>query len=329
MDGPRMQPGFQLFPDQASTIAPAVDALYFYLVAVSVFFTVLIFLAIVFLALYYRRSAARNRTRRAASHLWMLEAIWIVLPLLMTMSFFLWGAVLYSEQRTMPHDPIELTVVGKQWMWKIQHPQGRSEINELHVPLGRPIMLKMISEDVIHSFYIPAFRVKMDVLPDRYHTLWFEATKPGVYHLFCAEYCGTDHADMRGYVHVMQPADYVAWLSGGDQRPPATSGEELFTRFRCHTCHFQGDQARCPPLENLYGRQVQLSDGNVVTADDGYLRESILNPAAKVVAGYQPIMPTFAGQISEEQVFHLIEYIKSLSVAPAPTEPPKPSETPP
>jgi cytochrome c oxidase subunit 2 len=318
------EPRFQLFPDQASTFAPGVDALYTFLVSVSAFFTILIFLAIVFLAFYYRRSAVRQRKRRVGAKFWVLEAVWITIPLILVMVMFLWGAAEYFEQRVMPANAIELNVVGKQWMWKIQHPQGRSEINELHVPLGQPVVLRMISEDVIHSFFMPAFRIKMDVLPDRYHALWFEATKLGTYHLFCAEYCGTDHADMRGFVHVMHPADYAKWLSGGEQQPPVTAGEALFMRFRCDTCHYQGGQPRCPPLTNLFGGDVPLSDGQSVTADEGYLRESILNPAAKVVAGYQPIMPTYEGQLSEEQIFQLVEYIKSLSAMPAGSGPPTP-----
>jgi cytochrome c oxidase subunit 2 len=314
-----MEPGFQLFPEQASSFAPGVDALYIFLLGVTAFFTILIFLAIVFLAFYYRRSAVRNRKRHVGAKYWVLEAAWIVVPLVLTMVMFLWGAAAYFEQRVIPPNAIELSVIGKQWMWKIQHPQGRGEINELHVPVGQPVLLRMISQDVIHSFYLPAFRVKMDVLPGRYTSLWFQATKPGTYHLFCAEYCGTDHADMRGRVVVMTPADYAKWLGGGDEQPPATAGEELFTRFRCDTCHVQGAQPRCPSLANLFGQPVRLSDGQVVTADEAYLRESILNPAAKVVAGYQPVMPTFEGQLSEEQIFHLIEYIKSLSAMPAET----------
>jgi len=324
-----MDPGFQLFPDQASTFAPRVDALYIFLLSVATFFTVAIFLAIVFLALFYRRSAVRNRTRRVGAKLWILETTWIVVPLLLTMVMFLWGAAAYFEQRVMPENAVELTVVGKQWMWKIQHPQGRSEINELHVPLGRPIVLRMISEDVIHSFYVPAFRVKMDVLPRRYTSLWFEAIQPGEFHLFCAEYCGTDHADMRGRVVVMQPSEYAEWLAGGEQQPPATAGEELFTQLRCNTCHYQGGQPRCPSLDNLFGQPVPLADGQVVTADEQYIHESIINPAAKVVAGFQPIMPTFEGQLSEEQIFHLVQYIKSLSVMPVETAEPAPTNAPP
>jgi cytochrome c oxidase subunit 2 len=333
-----MDPGFQLFPDQASSFAPNVDALYAFLLVITAFFTVSIFLAILFLAIYYRRSAVRNRKRHVGAKLWILEALWIVVPLILTMVMFLWGAAAFFEQRVMPEDAIEISVVGKQWMWKIQHPQGRSEINELHVPVGQPIVTRMISEDVIHSFYLPAFRVKMDVLPNRYTSLWFQATKTGTYHLFCAEYCGTEHADMRGSVVVMQPAEYAEWLEGGRELPPATAGQELFARHRCDTCHNESTQARGPSLTNLFSQIVRLADGSEVIADEAYLRESIMNPAAKVVAGYQPVMPTFDNQLSEEQVFHLIEYIKSLSVAPtdggqaAPgdtsaTQPPAPGST--
>jgi cytochrome c oxidase subunit 2 len=287
---------------------------------------VAIFLTIAFLAIRYRRAAVRDRTRRVGAKYWILEATWIAIPLILTMVMFLWGADTYFEQRVMPADAIEINVIGKQWMWKIYHPQGRHEINELHVPSGRPVVLRMISEDVIHSFFLPAFRVKMDVLPKRYTSLWFEATQPGTYHLFCTEYCGTDHAKMRGHVVVMQPAEYAEWLEGGEEKPPVTAGEELFTREGCATCHFQGAQARCPSLTNLFGQPVRIADGQVVTVDEAYLRESIVNPAAKVVAGYQPVMPTFEGRLSEEQIFHLIEYIKSLSLTPPATGEPPPIE---
>lgn len=319
-----MESGFQLFPEQASTFAPNVDSLYFFMVGVATFFTVAIFLAITFLVLYYRRSAVRDRKRHVGAKLWILEAIWIVIPLFLAMIMFGWGASAFFEQRVLPPNAIEIAVVGKQWMWKLQHPQGRSEINELHIPVGQPVVLKMISEDVIHSFYIPAFRTKMDVLPNRYTSLWFQATKPGTYHLFCTEYCGTDHALMRGSVIVMQPAEYAEWLEGGADQPPVAAGQELFTRFRCDTCHNQASNPRGPSLENLFGEQVRLADGRTVTADETYLRESIMNPSAKVVAGYQPLMPTFENQLSEEQVFHLIEYIKSLKILPATTGQPAP-----
>jgi cytochrome c oxidase subunit 2 len=228
------------------------------------------------------------------------------------MVMFFWGAVLYFEMRTMPADAIELQVVGKQWMWKIYHAQGRSEINELHVPVGRPVRLRMISEDVIHSFYVPAFRVKMDVLPGRYTTMWFEATKPGEYHLFCAEYCGTQHADMSGRVFAMDPADYAEWLQGSATETPQTAGSKLFAQFRCHVCHHDEAELRSPPLHGIFNNRVVLADGSTVQADEGYLRESIVNPMAKVTAGFQPVMPAYQGQLTEEQLLLLIEYIKSL-----------------
>lgn len=308
-----MEQGIRIFPDQASRFAPEVDALYFFLVGVSAFFTLLIFVAIVYLAMKYRRSGISGRSHVHSSKTVFLEVTWIAVPFLLTMIMFGWGATIYFDMRRPPTDAIEINVVGKQWMWKIQHPQGRSEINTLHVPVGYPVKLRMISEDVIHSFFVPDFRVKMDVLPDRYTELWFEATLPGEYYLFCAEYCGTDHSDMAGRVYAMKPADYANWLAGATTETPRVTGEKLFTQFRCHTCHDEGADARCPSLKGLFGRTVALADGRTTTADETYLRESILNPAAKVAAGYQPLMPTYRGQLSEEQVQQLVEYLKSLS----------------
>jgi cytochrome c oxidase subunit 2 len=307
-----MEPTFRLFPEQASTVAPQVDALYTFLVAVSGFFTLAIFLAIVYLAIKYRHGRPEDRPWSHPQQFWWLEAAWISIPLALTMVMFVWGAKLYFHIRTPPAGAIELQVVGKQWMWKIHHPQGRSEINELHVPIGRPIRLKMISEDVIHSFFLPDFRVKMDVLPGRYTEMWFEATKLGEYHLYCAEYCGTEHADMRGRVVAMEPADYVDWLARGASEPPQTAGNRLFTQLRCNTCHSENSELRSPPLDGLSGSSVALADGTTARADDAYLRESIVNPMAKVTAGYQPLMPTYQGQLSEEQLLQLIAYIKSL-----------------
>jgi len=312
---------FRILPDQASSVASQVDSLYFFLLGVTAFFTVAIFLAIVFLAIYYRRSANRHSAQSHSGKTWLLEVTWIVIPLGLTMVMFVWGAKLYLEMQTPPDDAIELQVVGKQWMWKIQHPQGRSEINELHIPVGRPVRLRMISEDVIHSFFIPAFRVKMDVLPERYTTLWFEATEPGEYYLFCAEYCGTDHAKMSGRVYAMPPADYAAWLAGTTTEPPQAAGAKLFTRFRCHTCHHEGPDARCPSLQGVFGTIVALADGRTAQVDEAYLRESIVDPLAKTAAGYQPVMPTYAGQLNEQQLFQLIEYIKSLSPSGATNDP--------
>jgi cytochrome c oxidase subunit 2 len=229
------------------------------------------------------------------------------------MVMFGWGAVLYVRNAQAPAGTFEIYVVGKQWMWKLQHPEGNREINELHVPIGVPIRLIMTSEDVIHSFYVPAFRIKQDVLPGRYTTMWFQPTRPGKYHLFCAEYCGNQHAGMGGWVYVMEPAEYEKWLTGGSSgESMAASGQALFERLGCNTCHRPEGSGRGPSLVGLLGRQVPLMDGRTVVADEGYVRESILNPRAKILLGFQPLMPTFQGQVSEEQLLQLLAYIKSL-----------------
>jgi cytochrome c oxidase subunit 2 len=230
------------------------------------------------------------------------------------MVIFVWGARLYVAMSHPPDDALEVAVVGQQWMWKFQYPEGQRAINELHVPVGHPVRLTMTSQDVIHSFYVPAFRIKMDVVPGRYTTTWFEATRPGEYHLFCAEYCGTVHAGMGGRVVVLPPAQYQQWLSGGrDADPMARVGQRLFQELGCEACHRAGSDSRGPSLRGVFGTPVQLQNGEVVRADETYIRESILNPRAKVVAGYPPIMPAFQGQISEEGLLQLIAYIKSLA----------------
>ncbi len=214
---------------------------------------------------------------------------------------------------------MQVYVVAKQWMWKLQHMEGQREINELHIPVGRPVKLTMTSEDAIHSFFVPAFRTKQDVVPGRYSTTWFTATKPGKYHLFCAEYCGTKHSGMTGWIYAMEPQDYQAWLSGGRAFGSlAENGEKLFQDLACGNCHKADGSGRCPSLVGLFGRSVQLADGRFVNADEAYLRESILQPNAKIVAGYQPLMPTFQGLVTEEGVLELIEYIKSLAPPAAP-----------
>jgi cytochrome c oxidase subunit 2 len=216
-----------------------------------------------------------------------------------------------------PADAMQINVVARQWMWKFQHPSGRREIDELHLPVGRPIRMKMISEDVIHSFYVPAFRTKQDVLPGRFTSAWFEATKPGIYHLFCAEYCGTQHSKMVGKVHVMSPTEYEQWLSGktGDATPEV-AGAALFEQHRCGSCHGPANsptQMRGPTLEGIYGRMIPLADGSTAVADDNYIRESIVRPGSRLVAGYQNLMPTFEGQLTEEELNDLVAYIKSLT----------------
>ena len=306
--------GFRLFPESASTVSGDVDALFAFLLIVSAIMTLGIAGTIVFFSIRYRRGSRANR-EGVVDHSTLLEITWIGIPFLITMVIFVWGARVYMRQSTPPDNAMELRAVGKQWMWKFQHPDGRREINELHVPLGQPMRLTMISQDVIHSLYIPAFRIKHDVLPGRYTGIWFEPTRLGEYHLFCAEYCGTQHSLMRGRVVVLEPAEYQAWLAGTRARlSPRESGGKLFDEMRCAVCHRGGGQsARCPPLENLYGSQVELTSGQTLIADEAYLRESILRADAKIVKGYQAVMPPFERQISEEGVSDLIAYIKSLS----------------
>jgi cytochrome c oxidase subunit 2 len=208
---------------------------------------------------------------------------------------------------------MEIFVVGKQWMWHLQHPEGPREINELHVPMGVPVKLTMTSEDVIHDFYVPAFRVKKDVVPGRYTSLWFQATKTGIYHLFCAQYCGADHAEMIGWVYVMAPADYAAWLSGGARNESMSqAGERLFNQLGCVTCHVADGTGRGPSLVGLYGKQEKLRSGEVRVVDEALIRQAIVNPNSIILPNYPPIMPTFQGQINEEQVLQLIAYVKSL-----------------
>lgn len=307
------QTSVPLAPEQASSIARSVDLLYYFLTGVTLFFTFVIFSLVFYFAIRYRRRSEDERPLPIlGSH--GLEMFWSVVPLLLTMVIFFWGAALYFEIRTPPADATRLYVVGKQWMWKIQHPEGQREINELHVPVGRPVRLMMTSEDVIHSFFIPAFRVKMDVLPGRYTELWFTPTKVGEYHLFCAEYCGTKHSGMKGKVVVTEPDDYQTWLTGAPAGETLEqAGARLFRQYNCQTCHEAGPTSRGPSLHEILGRTVTLKSGQSVVVDESYLRESILNSGTKVVVGFEAVMPTYQGQISEEGVIQLIAFIKSLT----------------
>jgi cytochrome c oxidase subunit 2 len=304
-----------LFPDQASTMAGRVDALYFYLLAVSAFFTVLIFLSVLALAVKYRRSKHPVPVPVEGNN--QLEIAWSVIPLGLSMIMFVWGASLFFSMNRPPRGALEIYAVGKQWMWKFEHLDGHREINELHVPVDRDVKLTMVSQDVIHSFFVPAFRVKQDVLPGRYTTVWFRATKPGTYHLFCSQYCGTKHSGMIGQVVVMEPAQYQLWLAGGPgEGSLVANGEKLFRDLACDTCHRADTGARGPDLAGVFGKPVTLKGGGKVVADESYIRESIVNPSAKIVFGYEPIMPTFQGQISEEGLLQLVAYIKSLEAKP-------------
>jgi cytochrome c oxidase subunit 2 len=313
-----------LYPPSASTLSGRVDALYWAALAVSVFFSLLIAgLILYFMFKYRRRHAGDVGLAKYASM--KLELTWMFIPLVISLVLFAWGAWVFFAWARPPATATEYYVVGKQWMWKFQHPEGNREINELHVPVGQRIKLIMTSEDVIHSLYFPAFRVKMDVLPARYTTLWFEATRTGTYHLFCTEYCGTWHSRMVGRVVVLEPNEYEAWLEGGGGgRSMVQAGEELFSSLGCATCHRQDTTARGPQLAGVFGRQVLLQDGRGVLADETYLRESILNPAARIVRGFQPIMPTFQVQVSEEELMQLISYIKTLQGVPAGVAAPPP-----
>ena len=307
-----MWSGTPLFPEQASTMAGRVDNLYFFLLAISTFFSVLIAGLIVFYAIRYRRRDPLS-VGEVLHGMMALEIGWTVIPFIISMVIFVWGASVFFAISRPPDETLNIYVVGKQWMWKFQHLDGQREINELHVPLGRDVKLIATSEDVIHDVFVPAFRVKADVIPGRYVTIWFRATKPGRYHLFCAEYCGTRHSGMTGEVIVMEPAEYQAWLSGGGQGGSlADAGQQLFNELACNTCHRPDAQGRGPVLDGLLGKTVTLQSGDTIVADEAYVRESILNPSAKITAGYQPIMPTFQGLVSEEQLLELIEYVKSL-----------------
>ncbi len=310
-----MSSEFSLHPELASTIAWQVDGLYFLLVALSVVFAVGIFAAILIFAVKYRRRSEDEVPKPVHGSL-PLELTWSIVPLIMGLGVFVLGADLYFRMYRMPSDSMEMFVVGKQWMWKIQHPEGKREINELHVPVNQKVRLTMASEDVIHSFFIPAFRVKKDVVPGRYTQMWFEATKVGEYHLFCAEYCGAEHSTMIGRVVVMEQEDYQQWLGGGvGGETMVEAGERQFQQLGCHTCHKQVSGGRGPTLVGIFGKPVNLASGSTVEIDEAYVRESILNPRAKIVEGYQPIMPTFEGQISEETIMQLISYIRSLGEA--------------
>jgi cytochrome c oxidase subunit II len=302
-----------LFPERASVQAGQVDAIYFFMVAVTAFFAFLIAGLIVFFAFRYRRRH-RDEIGVPIHGSLALELTWTIIPFFIVMGMFAWGAKVFFDLYRVPAGAMEIFVVGKQWMWKIQHMGGQSEINELHVPLGQPVKITFTSEDVLHSLYIPAFRVKADAIPGRYSTIWFTATRVGEYHLFCAEYCGTQHSGMIGRVVVLEPADYQAWLSGGSPGDPmAVQGERLFADLGCQTCHTDDGTGRGPALDGIFNAPRLLATGRTVRADEAYLRQAILNPQATVLAGYQPLMPTFQGLVTEDGVMALIEYIKSLS----------------
>jgi cytochrome c oxidase subunit 2 len=302
----------------ASVHSAEVDALLAGLLLISLAVLALVFGLIWTYALRYRAGNTEDRGAIAQKS-WRIEIGWTVATLVVFFALFIWGADLYVRLYTPPGNALKIYIVGKQWMWKVEHEGGQREINALHVPVGRPVQLIMTSEDVIHDFAIPAFRIKHDVLPGRYEQLWFSAQVPGSYHLFCTQFCGTDHAAMIGEVVAMQQADYARWLSqNGGSDTLATAGRDLFTRYGCSGCHQAGPTGgggtvRAPSLNGLYGSPVPLADGTTVFADDKYIRDSILLPADQIVASYAPVMPSFSGQIGEDDLIKLIAFIKSLA----------------
>ncbi len=304
-----------LIPDSASTTASRVDALFLFELGITTFFSALIAFLILYMAVRYRRGTKVDRSNPPESSK-LMEVLWIGVPLVIVMVMFVWSTEVFFDAYQPPGDAYEVYVVGKQWMWYLQHPQGRKEINELHVPVGRPVKLKMTSQDVIHSFFVPAFRIKQDVLPGRYTEQWFQPTKPGRYHLFCAEYCGTNHSLMGGWIDVMEPAEYERWLSAGESGETlAESGKKLFVQNHCAGCHGPNQAVKAPLLEGIYGRPVPIMEGDqarFVIADERYIRDSILLPKSEVVAGYQPLMPSYRDQLSEDELIRIIAYIKSL-----------------
>jgi cytochrome c oxidase subunit II len=307
-----MFPGISLFPERASALAADVDHLYYFITGVAAFFAIVVTIFVIYFAAKYRTSDPMAVGARIHGSLG-LELAWSIVPFLITIVIFFWSASVYFDIYRPPDQTLEIYATGKRWMWKFQHLGGQNEINELHVPMGRPVKITFTSEDVLHSMFFPAFRIKADAIPGRYSSLWFTANRLGQFHLFCAEYCGTKHSGMVGSVFVMEPTAYQEWLTGNVGGGTLTSrGERLFGDLACNTCHLSDGSGRGPSLANKFGSSEQLAGGGRVAVDEAYLRESILMPQAKVVAGYQSLMPTFQGLLSEENVMALVEYVKSL-----------------
>jgi cytochrome c oxidase subunit 2 len=303
---------FAIIPPEASTQAPEVDALLVFMTLVSLVGLVLVGLLVTGFSILYRRDKNPVATQIEGSTL--LEATWTIIPLGLFLVMFVWGSILYFRIYTPPPNAMNIYVVGKQWMWKAEHPGGQHEINSLHVPIHQPIQITLISQDVFHSFSIPAFRVKREAIPGRYTTVWFEATQVGTYHLFCTQYCGTSHSAMIGDVTVLTADDYKKWLAESTSGVSlAQNGERLFASLSCNACHNGQPDSRGPSLAEVYGSKLMLTSGQPVLVDDAYLRQAILNPSSHITQGYAPIMPTYQGQISEEGLISLVEYIKNLS----------------
>jgi cytochrome c oxidase subunit II len=342
---------FRLFPEQASTLAGQVDALYFFIVGITVLICTVTAILLIYFAIRYRRRAVDEVPPVILGSL-KLELIWTIIPLIIVLCMFAWSVRVYFAFAVAPADAVEIYVTGRQWMWKVQHPDGQREAvgyfaqedpsvategSEMHVPVGQPVKIILTSEDVIHSFFIPDFRVKQDALPGRYTSLWFQATKPGRYRLFCAEYCGANHSRMAGWIVAMEPAEFQQWLSSRADRSLALKGRQLFLKFQCISCHTGRGDAQAPVLEGVYLQKRNFTDNTSAIADEAYLRESIMNPRAKIVNGYSPIMPPYQGRMTDDELLELVAYLKSLkkgdlpprnetATPPAvnPTEPAKP-----
>ncbi|MFL6451646.1 MAG: cytochrome c oxidase subunit II [Bryobacteraceae bacterium] len=317
-----MNTALKFWPDSASSVSGQVNLFFALMVVLCTTVAVGIASVLIYSTLRYHRKHD-DEMGRPTRYVITIEVAWTVLPFFFFCGMFAWGSKLYFDIERPPDDAINMYAIGQQWMWELQHPEGQREINELHVPVGRPVRLSMISQDVIHSFFVPAFRTKQDVLPGRYTTIWFKATVPGKYHLFCAEYCGAKHSGMIGWIYAMAPQDYQTWLTeGAAEGSLASQGEKYFHQFGCANCHHFDRQGRAPYLNDLYGREVETAGGPTVRADDTYIRESILDPNAKIVYGFQPnVMPNYTGQLNENQVLALISYVKALGPEPGAQQP--------
>jgi cytochrome c oxidase subunit 2 len=307
------------WPFAETSHASAVDLLFAGLMASALLVVLLLFTLLLRFAIHYRAGNKRANRDHRVKKSWVVETTWTVLTLVAFLVLFGWGARLYLDLYTTPADAMPIYVVAKQWMWKVQHPGGQREINELHIPANRAVRLIMSSQDVIHSFFIPAFRVKQDVVPGTSEELWFKPRKPGVFHLFCAEYCGTDHSRMTGRVVVMEPPAFAEWLTRQDTSGTlAAQGAAVYRRLGCSGCHDANKSVTAPPLAGLYGKRVPVAGGTLEIADERYIRDSILKPRATIAAGYQAVMPSYEGKISEDELIKIVAYIKSIGDTGAP-----------
>jgi cytochrome c oxidase subunit II len=306
-----MNEAFHLLPETASAAAGRFNLLFLALLLLTGFVAFAVTVLIVYFSIRYRQGSAADRTHVPVTGR-RLEVAWTLVPLLLFIAIFVWAAYDYVNLYRPPLNAMPVFVVAKQWMWKLEHSNGKREIDELHVPLGQSVRLVMTSQDVIHSFFVPAFRIKQDVVPGRYTTIWFTPTQAGEFHLFCAEYCGSQHAGMQGRIVVMHPDEFARWLQSGTSQPGIVArGFDLFRRYGCSGCHDPGSTVHAPDLRGLLGRTIHLQDGRSLVADEAYIRDSVLLPKKDVVAGYAPIMPSFAGQVSEDELVAIIEYIRS------------------